>query len=260
MKSLIVTVLACMSSIVLSAQERVNDSVVIANEDSCSTESIQAAIDACLLLAEAAESNDSIALRKALEAMEKCEMSDFGSLRCMENVKYDSIENKFSNIKACLIGDIFGDMSHDIKKKGSLNGHLVFNAAFADSLANGKDAYNNADNINRSTAHRGQMQSGGILTKTCFIKAKGKSVYTFPSHDRQELAVVAEPGGLITTRVHAVNKSKGINEWHNDTVDVAKGRNSRKKAFNLPSQPRSQVTLEITNCTNKDITVVVISN
>ena len=172
MKSLIVTVLACMSSVVLSAQECVNDSVVIANEDSCSTESIQTAIDACLLLAEAAESNDSIALRKALEAMEKCEMSDFGSLRCMENVKYDSIENKFSNIKACIIGDIFGEMSHNTKKKGSLNGHLVFNAAFADSLANGKDAYNNADNINRSTAHRGQMQSGGILTKTCFIKAK----------------------------------------------------------------------------------------
>ena len=260
MKSLIVTVLACMSSIVLSAQERVNDSVVIANEDSCSTESIQAAIDACLLLAEAAESNDSIALRKALEAMEKCEMSDFGSLRCMENVKYDSIENKFSNIKACIIGDIFGEMSHNTKKKGSLNGHLVFNAAFADSLATGKDAYKNADNINRSSTHRGQMQPGEILTKTCFIKAKGKSIYTFPSHDRQELAVVAEPGGLITTRVHAVNKTKGINEWHNDTVDVAKGRNSRKTSFNLPSRPRSQVTLEITNCTNKDITVVVISN
>ena len=71
---------------------------------------------------------------------------------------------------------------------------------------------------------------------------------------------MAEPGGLITTRVHAVNKTKGINEWHNDTTDVAKGRNSRKTVFNLPSSPRTQVTLEITNCTNKDISVVVISN
>ena len=231
MKNLIVTVLACMSSIVLSAQECVNDSLVIANEDSCSTESIQAAIDACLLLAESAESKDTIALQKAKVAMEECKLSDFGSLRSQNRDENELLE-----------------------------GHLVFNVAFADSLANGKDAYNNADNINRSTAHRGQMQSGGILTKTCFIKAKGKSVYTFPSHDRQELAVVAEPGGLITTRVHAVNNTKGINEWHNDTVDVAKGRNSRKKAFNLPSRPRSQVTLEITNCTNKDISVVIISN
>lgn len=231
MKSLIVTVLACMSSIVLSAQECVNDSLVIANEDSCSTESIQAAIDACLLLAESAESKDTIALQKAKVAMEECKLSDFGSLRSQNRDENELLE-----------------------------GHLVFNVAFADSLANGKDAYKNADNINRSSTHRGQMQPGEILTKTCFIKAKGKSVYTFPSHDRQELAVVAEPGGLITTRVHAVNKTKGINEWHNDTVDVAKGRNSRKTSFNLPSRPRSQVTLEITNCTNKDITVVVISN
>lgn len=58
-----------MSSIVLSAQECVNDSVVIANEDSCSTESIQAAIDACLLLAESAKSKDTIALQKAKGAM-----------------------------------------------------------------------------------------------------------------------------------------------------------------------------------------------
>lgn len=231
MKSLIVTVLAFMSSIILSAQECVNDSVVIANEDLCSTESIQAAIDACLLLAESAESKDTIALQKAKVAMEECKLSYFGSLRSQNRDENESLE-----------------------------GHLVFNVAFADSLANGKDAYTNADNINRASTHRGQMQQGEILTKTCFIKAKGKSVYTFSSRDRQELAVVAEPGGLITTRVHAVNKTKGINEWHNDTVDVAKGRNSRKTSFNLPSRPRSQVTLEITNCTNNDITVVVISN
>ena len=231
MKSIVLTVLACMSSLVLSAQECLIDSVVIANEDSCSTESIQAAIDACLLLAESAKSKDTIALQKAKGAMEACKLSNFGSLRSQNRDENESLE-----------------------------GHLVFNVAFADSLANGKDAYKNAGNINRSSTHRGQMQPGEILTKTCFIKAKGKSIYTFPSHDRQELAVVAEPGGLITTRVHTVNKTKGINEWHNDTVDVAKGRNSRKKAFNLPSRPRSQVTLEITNCTNKDITVVVISN
>ena len=231
MKSIILTLLACMSSIVLSAQECVNDSVVIANEDSCSTESIQAAIDACLLLAESAENKDTIALRKAKEAMEKCNLSNFGLLRAQNRDENESLE-----------------------------GHLIFNAAFADSLANGKDAYKNSDNINRSYIHRGQMQRGGILTKTCLIKAKGKSVYTFVSSDRQELAVVAEPGGLITTRVHAVNQTKGINEWHNDTTDVTKGRSSRKTAFNLPHSPKSRVTLEIANCTNKDISVVVISN
>lgn len=231
MKSFIITVFAGFFSITISAQVCMNDSIVIANEDSCSTESIQAAIDACLLLAESSVSNDTVSIRKAKEAMQECNLSDFGSLRSQNRDENESLE-----------------------------GHLVFNVAFADSLANGKDAYKNADNINRSSTHRGQVQAGGILTKTCFIKANGKSLYTFNSRDRQELAVVAEPGGLITTRVHAVNKTMGINEWHNDTVDVSKGRNSRKTAFNLPHSPKSQVTLEITNCTNQDITVVVISN
>ena len=231
MKSIIVMLLACMASIATNGQECVKDAVVIANTDSCSTESIQSAIDACRLLAEAAESKNTTAFRKAKKAMEKCSLSNFGALR---------------------------SQNRDAEK--SLVGHLVFNVAFADSLANGKDAYKNSDNINRSSVHRGQMQQGGILTKTCLIKAKNKSVYTFVSSDRQELAVVAEPRGLITTRVHAVNKTKGINEWHNDTTDVTKGRSSRKTAFNLPSSPRTQVTLEITNCTSKDISVVVISN
>lgn len=231
MKHLFFIILACMSCFSIKAQEASEDSVVIANEDFCNTEGIQSAIDACLLLAKSAATKDTIALREAKEAMQECKFTEFGTLR-----------------------------QKNIDENESLNGHLVFNVAFADSLAKGKDPYEKAESISKYTIHRGQMQPGQILTKTCFIKAKGKSVYTFPSSGRQELAVVAEPGGLVTTRVHAVNKTKGINEWHNDTADVAKGCNSRRTAFTLPRSPRTQVTLEITNCTNKNISVVVISN
>lgn len=230
-KSLMIAIIAVLSCFMASAQAADKKSIVIANEDSCKIESIQAAIDACLMLAESAESKDEEALLKAKEAMEECRLAPFGALRQV-------------------------DKSDD----GSLEGHLVFNVAFADSLAQGKDPYKDADHINKREAHRGQMENGQIMTKTILIKANGKSTYKFTSHDRQELAVVAEPGGRITTRVHAVNENKGINEWHNDTSDVAKGRNSRKTAFTLPHSPRSQVTLEIANCTNKDISVVVISN
>lgn len=226
-----IAIFASFFCMLASARESSKGAVVIANEDSCSMETIQSAIDACVLLTQAAEANDTTALREAKEAMEQCAFAPFGSLR-----KLDKSEDK------------------------SLDGHLVFNVAFADSLANGKDAYKNADIINKTTTHRGQMEGGQILTKTILIKAKGKSEYKFPSRDHQELAVVAEPGGLITTRVHAVNKDKGVDEWHNDTTEVKKGKNSRKTAFTLPHSPRSQVTLEITNCTNKDISVVVISN
>lgn len=230
LKSSIITLFVCMTMMpVAQAQEREEEAVVIANNDSCVTGRIQSAIDACLLLVNSVESKDTMDLRRAQEAMEACNLSYFGTLR-----------------------------SHNGKE--SLTGHLVFTADFVDDLAEGKDAYVYADSINDISAHRGQVRNGGILTKTCFVKAKDKSVYTFVSFNRQELAVVAEPGGLITTRVHAVNSKKGVNEWHNDVVDVYKGRSSRKTAFNLPSAPGSQVTLEITNCTNKDISVVVISN
>jgi len=230
-KRLIIAMFAVSFSVMAFAQESITDSVVIANEDSCSIEAIQSAIDACVMLAESAEANDTEALRKAKDAMEECRLAPFGALRRQNKAESES-----------------------------LDGHLVFNVAFADSLANGKNAYKNADTINKTTVRRGQMEPGQIFTKTILIKAKGKSIYKFASRDRQELAVVAEPGGLVTTRIHAVNAKKGINEWHNDTTNVTKGKSCRKTAFTLPHSPRSQVTLEIINCTNKDISVVVISN
>ena len=229
-KVYLTVVFTCLSCLTMSAQMNEKDSVVIANEDSCHTEKIQSAIDACLLLANAAKSKDKETILKAKKAMEECNMSFFGSLR------------------------------NQNREEEKLEGHLVFNTAFADSLAEGKDPYKYADKIHQTDLHRGQMRPGEIFTKTCFVKAKGKSVYTFTSFGPQELAVVAEHGGRVTTRVHAVNQAKGINEWHNDTVDVTKGRNSRKTAFHLPNKPGTKVTLEIINCTNKGITVVVISN
>lgn len=232
MKRLIIIIVVCITSVTIKAQEHIDDVLVIANEDSCTTASIQSAIDACLLLAESAESGRVIALREAKEALQGCNLTNFSSLKQLNSSE----------------------------ESASLRGHLVFNAAFADSLINGKDAYNNADYINYTSASRGQMGPGEILSKTCFIKADGKSIYTFFSRNRQELAVVSEPGGLITIRIHALNEKEGINEWHNDTIDVAKGRNSRKAAFTLPNRSNTQITLEISNCTKNDITVVVISN
>lgn len=227
LKNLIISIIVSCSCIMASAQQTTNN----AEAETCNTETIQAAIDACILLAESAASNNPEAILKAKEALQECEIAPFGAIRQ---------QNKIGN--------------------QSLEGHLVFNVAFADSLANGKDAYKNADAINKASTNRGQMESGKILTKTFLLKAKGKSEYKFMSHGRQELAVVAEPGGLVSTRVHASNATQGVNEWHNDTTEVKKGKSNRKTAFNLPQKPSTEVTLEITNCTDKDISVVVISN
>ena len=142
----------------------------------------------------------------------------------------------------------------------SLNGHLVFDENFADSLAKSGDAYLRADEILRMSEElRGQNPDGSISTKTCFVKAGGSTMYTFRAKGYQELAVVAEAGGLVTMKIHVTNNA-GLDERHDETKDVDKGRPHRKTSFNLPSNRSNTIELEVFNCGNRDISFVVISN
>ena len=191
--------------------------------------SIDAAINACIALRDAVANNDSAAIKQSANELKAAGTANFSSLRC----KDDSI--------------------------ASLNGHLVFDEAFADSLAEGKDVFQKADDMNRSTAHRGQMTNGSILTKTCFAKAGKSTKYTFNSKGHQELAVVAEAGGLVTMRIHVTN-SAGFDKRFDDTKNVKKGMPHRKTSFELPTNRRNTVELEIVNCGEKDCSFVVISN
>ena len=191
--------------------------------------SIDATINACIAMRDAVANNDSAAIKQSAKDLKAAGTTSFNSLRC----KDDSI--------------------------ASLNGHLVFDEAFADSIAEGKDVYGKADDLTRSTAHRGQTADGSILTKTCFVKAGKSTKYTFASKGHQELAVVAEAGGLVTMKVHVTN-SAGFDKRFDDTKNVKKGMPQRKTVFELPSDRRNTVELEIINCGNKDCSFVVISN
>ena len=143
--------------------------------------------------------------------------------------------------------------------EGSLDGHLVFNVAFADSLAEGRDAYEKSDEISRQSTTRGQYSDGKVHAKTCFVKAGGSTRYTFASRGYQELAVVAEAGGLVTMKVHVTNRA-GLDERYDDTTDVKRGRPQRRTAFTLPTDRSNTVELEIINCGTRDCSFVVISN
>jgi len=191
--------------------------------------SIDATINACIAMRDAVANNDSAAIKQSAKDLKAAGTTSFNSLRC----KDDSI--------------------------ASLNGHLVFDEAFADSIAEGKDVYGKADDLTRSTAHRGQTADGSILTKTCFVKAGKSTKYTFASKGHQELAVVAEAGGLVTMKVHVTN-SAGLDKRFDDTKNVKKGMPQRKTVFELLSDRRNTVELEIINCGNKDCSFVVISN
>ena len=202
---------------------------VSAQDQTDETLSIDAAINACIAMRDAVANNDSAAIKQSAVDLKAVGTTDFNSLRC----KDDSI--------------------------ASLNGHLVFDEAFADSIAEGKDVYGKADDLNRSNAHRGQTSDGSILTKTCFVKAGKSTKYTFASKGHQELAVVAEAGGLVTMKVHVTNTA-GLDKRFDDTRNVKKGMPQRKTSFELPTDRRNTVELEVINCGTKDCSFVVISN
>ena len=128
------------------------------NRDSLS---IDAAFNACIAMRDAVANKDSAAIKQSANALKAARTTSFNSLRC----KDDSI--------------------------ASLNGHLVFDESFADSIAEGKDVFSKADDLNRSTVHRGQTADGSILTKTCFVRAGKSTKYTFASKGHQELAVLS---------------------------------------------------------------------
>lgn len=205
--------------------------VASAQEETTNTLSIQAVLDACIAMRDAAAANDTAALRQSASDLKALNTSDFAALRLQDGSK----------------------------AQPSLRGHLVFCEEFADSLADGKDAYSKADPISAIRSIRGQTPDGSTFTKTCFAKA-GKSVkYTFYSKGLQELAVVAEAGGLLTMQIHVTN-SAGLNERHDDTKAVKQGLPFRKTSFTLPTDRRNTVELEVYNRSKKDCSFVVISN
>ncbi len=198
-------------------------------EETTDSMSIDAVFDACVSMQESLETNDTTALAEAAKALKDSKATSFTSLRC----KDDTIQ--------------------------SLNGHFVFNDIFVDSLAAGGNPYENADNINRSTTHRGQTTNGSILTKTCFVKAGKSTKHSFTSRGVQELGIITEPGGKVYVKVHATNPS-GLDEWYNDNKSAKDGARRYKTRFTLPMDKRNTVEIEVINKGGKDTSFVVISN
>lgn len=219
MKKTVLTILSVVCTFSAYAQESSTDNMTI-----------QGVIDACISMRDAVAAGDTAAIRQSGQDLKASGVTSFNSLRC----KDDSIS--------------------------SLNGHLVFDESFADSLASGNTAvYDKADDMNRSTAHRGQTTDGSYLTKTCFVKAGKSTKWTFASKGRQELAVVAEAGGLVTMKIHVTN-SADLDKRFDDTKLVKKGLPQRKTSFELPNDRKNTVELEVVNCGKKDCSFVVISN
>lgn len=218
-----------MKKILLAVIFCISAIVVSAHDKDTDSLSIQSVIDACISMRDAAAAGDSASIRRSGDMLRNTGVTGFDKLRCSD----DSI--------------------------AQLKGHLVFTPDFADSLANDTAAYEKADDLTRSGAHRGMKSDGSYLTKTCMVKAGQSTKYTFVAKGYQELAVVAEAGGLVTMKIHVTN-SAGLDQRYDDTKSVKKGMPQRKTSFNLPNDRRNTVALEVINCGPKDCSFVIISN
>lgn len=196
-----------------------------------SKQSIQFVVDACFALREAFSKNDNLSLKQSAESLREAPISSFSTLHCRDTIAL------------------------------SLNGHLIFDSYFVELLVDDAGVLERADEIQAELdrKNRGQAADGSIRTRTCMVQA-GKSVkYEFASKGLQELAVVAEPGGLVTLKVHVTNRD-GLDLRFDDTKNVKIGLPHRYVSFQLPEDRRNVVELEVINCAAKDCSFVIISN
>ncbi|MBP5548832.1 MAG: hypothetical protein J6X58_08095 [Bacteroidales bacterium] len=184
--------------------------------------------NACVSMRDAAATHDTAALRQAAGMLRKCNVAKL-QLRPLQ--EYD----------------------------GTLDGHLLFDEDFADSLIADTTFMSRSESFVKSI-EQDRSQRGGSSAKavTCFAKAEKTYKYSFRASGPQKIAVVAESGGLVTLKVHVTNRD-GLDERYDDQDDVWKGRPYRRVSFNLPNKANT-IELEIINCSKKDISFHIISN
>lgn len=188
---------------------------------------VQSTYDACLSLQAAIGTGSTSELKSANKLLKECNPQSFASLRLVDD------------------------------DQPSLNGHFVFDHEFVDSLVENRAVYRFAQRYAERASERGLSSTPSeVFTKTCMVRGKSSTKFSYTSRGHQELAFVTEPGGAITIRVH----DKTHDAWYNDTKMVKKGQPSRTLVFDLPADKRSSLEVEIINTSKKDISFVVIKN
>ena len=194
-------------------------------QDQLNTE-MQTVFDACWALRTAISAGNKASLKSANEAFRRCRTHHFSLFR-PDNSTIIPVDN-----------------------------HFLWDEVFVDSLVAGRNVREFAQRYSDSRTIRGSANRGGVAIRTCAVKGKKKSVFTFSSKDHQEIAVIAEPKGKITLRVHC-KKSK---IWRKDDKNPKIGEDYRIIVFDIPNGISDTVELEVTNCSKEDISFVIISN
>lgn len=183
-------------------------------------------------LRNAAAINDTVALKQVAEQLRRYDPSDFKTFHLAED------------------------------ETMSLNGHIVFDEAFADSLSKGVDIYQQSDSLNRAIGERNvgmQSPRGRLQSKTVIIKANQTASCTFVAKGVKKIAVVAEGGGRVSMTMQGLYKNKPYTQYV-DTEKVKKGMPHRTGTLALREDCLSTVLMKIKNCVQKDISIVITMN
>jgi hypothetical protein len=182
--------------------------------------------DACLAIRSAVGSGSLPQLRNASMALSLCNAEPFLTIRCLDESPL------------------------------SLDGHLVFNREFTDSLVAGRQVYSFAQRLaDLGTFGSPSRGTGRTFYASFAVRSGASSRFAFDSRGHQELVVITEPGGLVTLRVHDITHD----QWYNDTVDEREGRPVRTLVFDLPRKICT-LELEVINTGERDTSFVIISN
>lgn len=189
-------------------------------------------VAAYINLRNAAAINDTVVLKQVAEQLRRYNPSDFKTFHLAED------------------------------ETMSLNGHIVFDEAFADSLSKGVDIYQQSDSLNRAIGERSvgmQTPRGRLQSKTIIIKANQTASCTFVAKGVKKIAVVAEGGGRVSMTMQGLYKNKPYTQYV-DTEKVKKGMPHRTGTLALREDCLSTVLMKVKNCVQKDISIVITMN
>lgn len=189
-------------------------------------------VAAYINLRNAAAINDTVVLKQVAEQLRRYNPSDFKTFHLAED------------------------------ETMSLNGHIVFDEAFADSLSKGVDIYQQSDSLNRAIGERSvgmQTPRGRLQSKTVIIKANQTASCTLVAKGVKKIAVVAECGGRVSMTMQGLYKNKPYTQYV-DTEKVKKGMPHRTGTLALREDCLSTVLMKVKNCVQKDISIVITMN
>ena len=186
---------------------------------------VKVVYDACVSIRTAVASGSAPALCEANSILKSARIGHFGILKCISG---ESL---------------------------SLDGHLVFDHEFIDSLLVSRNVYRFAQSYLDKSMRRGTSSADKVFMKTSCVKAFEALQYKFNAKGRQELALVTEPGGLVNFKVYDTRNDI----WHNDDDDLNVGKSSHYRVFDIP-EGVSGIVVEVINKTDEDISFVIISN